>query len=127
MMKLDRNDGPDCPRCGCQDVAVIRRPSAGGWMSGHGRAQCRACGLTFPILSQQPAIESGMPEVNDVDAFVDHHEPLIQATRYQILLCPECESERVRVTSTTRPKRQHKCKDCGATFQTIEERVKATQ
>lgn len=42
--------------------------------------------------------------------------------RYQILCCPKCGSEKVRVTSTQRPIRHHKCKECDAVFKTIEEK-----
>lgn len=60
---------------------------------------------------------------------VDHAEPVIDGeraapvpVRYQILCCPKCGGENTRVTSTQRPIRHHKCKDCGQTFKTVEER-----
>jgi hypothetical protein len=49
-----------CPRCGCNDVQVIRRPTAsaprqtagkwqGGWFTSEGSGQCNDCGAKFPI------------------------------------------------------------------------------
>lgn len=34
--------------------------------------------------------------------------------------CPECGSGRISVVSTSKPRRRHKCRVCGATWGTLE-------
>lgn len=64
-----------------------------------------------------------MPAVETQEPVIDgEREDRPKPVRYQILCCPECGSEKTRVTKTERPVRHHKCKDCGATFKTTEER-----
>lgn len=52
---LDLCEGPECPRCHCQDTVIIRQPvepvepdpdGVGVWFS-DGRARCRHCGTEF--------------------------------------------------------------------------------
>ena len=40
--------GLDCPRCGCNDVVIVKRPMPGKWF-GCGKAQCRYCGRVFSV------------------------------------------------------------------------------
>ena len=86
-------------------------------MGGRGKAQCNACTRTFSVSK----VDSEPPPIGFQTADVQHHEAKIPQVRYQILLCPKCGSEKLKITSTQRPLRRHLCKDCGHRFKTIEE------
>lgn len=65
------------------------------------------------------------PEVQHAEPVIDgvrSDQPKPKPVRYQILCCPACGSEKVRVTKTERPVRHHKCRDCGECFKTVEEK-----
>lgn len=113
------NTGPSCPNCGCQDVRILRHPQRAGWLSAHGqgRAQCNACSRPFAIA----AIQEGQ-DVEHAEPLVTQRTPTPPSVQYQVLLCPACGSEKVRVTSTQRPVRHHKCKECDHTFKTVEKK-----
>ena len=44
----------------------------------------------------------------------------LKVVHFHPLKCPACGSQRVRVTSTRLPVRQHKCKECGHPFKSVE-------
>lgn len=55
MHTLDLCEGPACPRCGCTDTDILRRPAEpadvnpdglGTWFT-DGRARCRNCNTEF--------------------------------------------------------------------------------
>jgi transcription elongation factor Elf1 len=115
----------ECPRCGCNDCGVIRRPSQKpGWFcQQHGRARCRACGLSFQVGIQQadsdtPPSISSPPIVDQQTPIVEHQEPPPQQQRqvaYIIYVCEDC-GEKLKVTSTKGTIRHLKCRSCGATY-----------
>ena len=131
---MERSVGPACPRCGCQDSAIIRRPADGEskWFQRqHGRAQCRNCGLRFQIASiDEPKIIS--PPIHAAMPDIEHHEPIIDSERangviyYQQILCPECGSKNTKVARKMPDKegiptiRYHKCRACEASFKSVE-------
>ena len=128
---LERNPGPDCPRCGCNDCGIIRRPTNGDAWFGrqHGRAQCRSCGLKFQITPAD-APETVPPPIEAHEPVVETHEPVGITTRtvkYQIYCCEDC-GEKLRVYRTKGSIRHLKCQKCGATYKIgSEERVTLTK
>jgi transcription elongation factor Elf1 len=138
-MTLDRIQGLECSRCGCQDVDVTREPPetpAGvkSWFA-LGRAVCRHCGLTFafrkiaaaeppPPESQTPVVEAQESPLDairpsPIDAYGEPPDATAAAQgpeQVNVIACPECQSESVRVRSTTKKIRYYLCKDCGARF-----------
>ncbi len=110
-MLLERCDGPECPRCGCQDAEILVEPppNPGSTWFARGRARCRHCNLRFSFR-ELPGGATPEPE-----AEADHGCPT-----YPVKACPECGSDRVLVTSTRRPIRHHKCPTCGLRFKSIE-------
>lgn len=122
--RLDRCTGPVCPHCGCQDAEILTQPHPTGQKSwwGAGTARCRHCGGQFHF---KQAPEPLQPQV-------DHHEPIVEtrngdgrAVPFVKMLCPKCGSDAVKVTSTRKPVRQHRCDSCGKTFKSVE-RTSAT-
>jgi len=87
---MRRTEGPECPGCGCRDT-VHKRPGRGRgipWIDGGvGRYRCRNCAREF-----------------------------FPAVYYPDARCPTCGSADVPVTSTRRPVRHHKCRDCRSCF-----------
>ncbi len=123
--RLDRCAGPPCPNCGCEDAEILEQPKPAAdkswWRSG--RAVCLHCLSEFRFKGG-PEVESWMQQPQ-----IDHQEPIVEtrgpnddglAVPYVKMSCPACNSDAVRVTSTRRPIRQHKCSDCGHTFQSRE-------
>jgi hypothetical protein len=61
--------GVDCPRCGCNDVRILQRPTIGTWWSS-GQAQCNYCGHKFaltlePIADDPVPFVGGKPELHE--------------------------------------------------------------
>jgi hypothetical protein len=117
---LERCDGPACPHCGCQDTELDRR--RGRWGGSSVRHRCRHCGATW--YPRRWKKENGQP-----DGQPDRTpEPTEQASEispggaviYRPLHCPECGGTDTKITSTRRPVRHHKCRQCGASFKSVE-------
>lgn len=144
MSHLVRTEGPACPRCGCEDVGIVQAPKRGkplldnlvlhgqpvtpenvpsswqgvgeAWASS-GVAKCSHCGNEFVFTEHA---DEGEPQTGP--APIDHQElpPLDGVVEYPILRCRNCGQSRPRTTSTRGRIRQHKCQDCGHTFQSRE-------
>lgn len=122
--RLERCEGPECPHCGCNQSEILREPQPEGetrsWW-GSGLARCGHCGATFHFQElSQPTVPAPV---------VEHQEPVIEtpaeepvAVPYVTVTCPKCGSDQVRVTSTRRPIRRHKCRECQHTFKSVEAR-----
>jgi len=104
---LERCDGPECPRCGCQDSEILERPpsptAASDAMSeaqkhygrtswfDRGRARCGFCGLVFhfselpadlpPAEIPPPAIQSPPVVETPIPPPVDYQAPVIETPR----------------------------------------------
>lgn len=133
MATLDRCTGPECPRCGCRDVEILRMPADAGWWNGMGKAWCRHCDRFFHFRRRQSALtvspeqdgkghaapsapSSGEPDALTTAPPVEHREPTRQSTRNP-LKCPECGGR--GLVKTTRKGIQHrKCRECGHTYKT---------
>jgi Zn finger protein HypA/HybF involved in hydrogenase expression len=82
----------------------------------HGKTRhCRHCGKLWirrlaPIPEPEPEPEPP-PVVQSAD-------PGIVA--YHVVRCPSCGSKNTKVSSTRRPLRHHKCKDCNHNFKSEE-------
>lgn len=88
----------DCPGCGCNDTSLIRRTK--WWGDTLERRQCNHCGRRFTC------------PVDDEEA--------VSAVVYVRVQCPECHGDDCPVTSTQRPVRHHRCRDCGTRFKSVE-------
>lgn len=38
-----------CPRCGCNDVELLKLPREGTWYASSGKARCHECDATFAL------------------------------------------------------------------------------
>lgn len=104
-----RQPNPDCPRCGCDDVTVLREPDpAANWFA-YTRLRCNHCGREWNAKPRPPAPAPIQPPVDATPIY----RPAVRPK------CPECGSRENRVTSTELPIRNHKC-HCGATFKSLE-------
>lgn len=124
--EMDLCTGPACPRCGCQDVKVLREPDASGSWWGGGKARCRHCQreFTFRQVPKKTAVEP--PMVLTPIAIVDDFDPLadvsvvdasvhaIDLKVVPVVACPKC-GETMRVSSTRKNVRHFKCDKCGET------------
>jgi len=118
-MMLRRVEGPECPRCGCQDAEVVGRSAR--WGQVHERRQCSHCGRTWlTAVEEEPSAVSGQPSVTPA-AEPEPAEDADQVVVYPAICCPQCGSKRTKVSSTRRPIRFHKCLECGWTFKSAEE------
>jgi len=134
-LRLEPACGPECPRCGCRDAEILQRPISSEmdadpkrrpwWPTG--KARCRHCGMQFafreiPAPPQPPELPAYPEPATDPPADGPHHQP------YPVRACPECGSPSVVVTSSPRPRpgqpriRHHRCKDCAATFKSVDDR-----
>lgn len=139
MSVLFRADGPPCPRCGCRDCEIREAPQqaaivskaqqhygTASWFAA-GRARCRHCGLPFSFRElPSPAEETG-DETDQTPAIAtptDSRSPAVspetQGLRYPVRQCPHCQSTKIRVTTTRKPLRHHKCDACQRTFKSVE-------
>ncbi len=100
MFQLTKVEGPACPRCGCPDSEVVANGSR------YERRRCNHCGDRFDVNVESPD-EPTPGSTGD-------------AVRYDPIHCPTCNSKNVRVTSTQKPVRYHKCQDCGHPFKSVE-------
>lgn len=101
---MPNNDAelPDCPHCGCNDVAPVSRGTFGGMPAV--RLRCNFCGRR---------------------STADEECPPVSAVLYEPIRCPHCESKRTRVASTRRKfgeptVRYHRCADCERPFKSVE-------
>lgn len=96
-VQLSRASGPDCPKCGCNQVELVRA----GELAGRPWAMyaCGHCADTFRIGAPPP---EGRTVV------------------YNPVRCPACNSKDCPVHTTRRRTRYHKCRDCGASFKSQE-------
>ena len=110
---LDKCDGPNCPRCGCNDTE--KREFGVRWGQASVKWICNHCGKTFPVQerSVQP-LESS----NNGHHVIEQTGPA--PIIYPVMRCPVgrggCGSTNTKVTSTRRLFRYHKCKDCDFNF-----------
>lgn len=88
----------DCPRCGCNATSLIGRSR--WWGDTIEKRSCDHCGKRFTCSAEEDAA---------VDAVV-----------YVRVQCPDCGGDDCPVTSTQRPVRHHRCRDCGCRFKSIE-------
>ncbi len=113
---LQKCDGPPCPHCGCEDTELVTFSVR--WGATLTKQQCNHCGGTFTVPEEKQ--ESGNGEVEEVSPPAPP-----KRTVYQPIRCPEfdggCGSINTKVTSTRRPVRHHKCRDCGKNFKSTEE------
>ena len=117
-LNLDLCNGPECPHCGCHDTE--QRGFGHRWGYSVSRMVCRHCGTTFPIKDSTEPTSEQPP--NGQHVIAESGPKLIV---YPVILCPVdqggCGSSSTKVTSTRRPMRHHKCRDCGFTFKSMEE------
>ena len=135
---LDPASGPPCTRCGCRDTTITQRPPEGvtSWWA-MGRARCNHCRNSFSFrelpLDPREAAPVVASDVVAGNGEVHANEPATpRDTAYPVRECPECGSPNVKVVSSPkakpgRPKtRYHECKDCPATFKSIDSRQRIT-
>ena len=146
MASLQLADMPICPHCGCNDSHVIRWPVDGGWFN-QGSARCKneRCGRRFsfryagtpatgPPATGSPPVEHQAPPIEHQSSPVDHQAPVVDHQTAPVdspavpdgyvpflkTVCPKCGSTDTSITSTSRPRRKHKCNSCPATFKSHE-------
>lgn len=93
-------EAKECSKCGCKDR--VKRD---------GQQRCRHCGKLW-VRHIAPA--------SDMRETEQEHEPIEGVTYYHVLRCPSCGSKKTKITSTRKPIRHHKCKDCGHNFKSTE-------
>lgn len=137
MGLLERCNGPECPRCGCQDAKILQAPAPGAksWWADSGRARCQHCGIVFsfreiaPVETEsgRPRAESGEPNAEKgTEPIPDSRSPIPdppdpdRGIVYHVIRCPICNSDQVRITRVARPVRYHKCKACQHNFKSVE-------
>jgi transcriptional regulator NrdR family protein len=108
---------PRCPRCGCPDCQVSRRPSSDAPLPS-GIATCSHCGTTFRFqeAAADPAVGPIAGDESDIPYRIVRER----------LRCPACGSTDFK-TDTTRPEqpdgsvlRYHVCTRCGNRFSSLE-------
>jgi len=111
MLRLSPVNGPKCPKCHCQDSAVLARHDRFGDF--FETRKCRHCEKTWRVKPEpEPTVTEKVKEVISKVA---------GAITYHVLRCPHCQSKDTVITSTRKPLRHHKCKTCKKTFQSVEE------
>ena len=111
LTQLERCDGPECPKCGCEDThCYVGRRRWGG--AEYVQFICGHCGAIFHPGPRWQAEQKTNSKPDDVSAG--------GAVIYRPVRCPKCGSVKTKVTSTRRPVRHHKCKDCGECFKSVE-------
>jgi transposase-like protein len=129
FVHLEKCDGPECPVCGCQDAKI--QPGRPRWgRPGSERYRCGACGHVWTEIpadwAEKQEANRGNGQERPPPPPPPQQPPPPPVSRpggviYRPVRCPECQSADVKVTSTRRPTRHHKCKACGHTFKSIEE------
>ena len=119
---LEKCDGPACPRCGCQDTAphYARNRWGGGSVA---RRRCRHCACVFvdgPRWDQRLQDAQGTPQPPQEEAPPAEPQRANGAVVYRPVRCPKCGSTDVKITSTRRPVRHHKCRVCEERFKSVE-------
>lgn len=98
-------EAAECSHCGCKDFRLY----------GTSR-HCRHCGK--PWIRR--LVPESKVEVKAVTApAVVRGDP--NTVSYHVVRCPSCGSKNTKVSSTRRPIRHHKCKDCEHNFKSEEE------
>ncbi len=126
-MQLKKITGPECPRCGCQDGSDIGRVVRCGQPSQ--RRRCRHCAHTWtvterpgPQTPKQPGLDRSatVTEPAEGETAKDSGPDRSATILYHLIRCPACGGRKCPVTTSQAPVRYHKCRDCGATFKSIE-------
>jgi len=113
---LEKCQGPECPRCGCQDTEEVF--ARGRWNGARlPRLVCKNCG--FQWRKKKWATAQGNGDTAEAEPS-EHAEPIPEGVVYHVIRCPNCNSDQTAITSTRRPIRHHKCKQCGNTFKSVE-------
>ena len=123
-IQLDRCRGPECPNCGCRDAELLREPipdtpQQKTWF-GSGLAECNHCRRRFhfkelPAQPQPPPIEDVSVELEEPAPLPD--PPRIEKTFMPVVMCDDCNVQ-MRITSTKKALRYHRCPQCGNTAKT---------
>jgi len=114
---MDVATGPACPRCGCKDTDVLRRPTteSRSWF-GAGEARCSHCRLRFHFhATTSPPIESQSPPIESQSLPINGTRP-----KFRVFLCGEC-GGKCRVARTRDGIRSYKCADCGRIYKVVGE------
>lgn len=121
-MLLEKCQGPECPRCGCQDSEEVDgRGRWGGLVLT--RRVCKYCGYLWREKKW------GQPEPSNGDngESTEAQPPIPDAVIWSVIRCPDCKSRDTRVSSSPKPAspdmpriRRHECKACGNTFKSVE-------
>ncbi len=112
MAWLEICKGPECPHCGCRDSEILKEPAGGRSWFNSGRARCRHCGMEFSFQELPPEPEPAPIVEPEQTVPIQIAERTIPAPK-----CPDCGGE-MRVTSTRKAVRYHKCDACGRTMKT---------
>lgn len=96
---LELIEATECSKCGCKD-----RITRGG------QNRCRHCGKPWVRRIARAGEAQAASEVEEPPG----------VTYYHLVKCPECGSDKTKITSTRRPIRHHKCKSCGGCFKSTE-------
>ena len=91
-------EATECSKCGCKDR--VKRS---------GQDRCRHCDKLW-MRHIAPAKQEPQEDEPEVDGL----------TYYHVVRCPSCGSKDTKVTSTRKPIRHHKCKECGHCFKSTE-------
>ena len=95
-----------CPECHCPGPhSLLERFTH--WGAAHDRYRCRFC--NHVSRAKVDTVEE-TPKAGNGVVFRPSSK----------VCCPECGSERTRVTSTRSPLRHHKCRECGHCFKSGE-------
>lgn len=113
--RLDRCVGPACRRCGCQQATILREPVAGdhSWW-GTGTAKCSHCGLVFGIKAADLEVEQIAEAEPDPKP---EPTPKIEQRTIAVVTCEWC-NVAMKISSTRKTIRWHKCPQCGRTKKT---------
>lgn len=129
-MLLEKCQGPECPRCGCQDSEEVdTRGRWGGLVLT--RRVCRHCGYQWRKKKwgtgrEELSGESPESIVESPEPTVEGNGEKVDGVPYYVTRCPKCNSRATKIVSSPKavgdmPRiRRHKCKTCGNTFKSVE-------